>query len=636
MEAGDGSPWSEPPVPADLGAAVPLDVLLERFADTFGLHVFAGEIVRGEYFETYVGPGLEALLGGPLPDGADSGEAWSACVHEADRAAYRRAMEAIHGGGAAQVDYRLLGFDGVLRWVRECGHAWRRDGRLFVDGIAIDVSEAYAARAEADRRGAQLDQLVEALDEHVFAIAYRSDGTATRLFSGPGAERFVGEVAAPGRLGATWSACVHPDDRASFDDVARRRAVGEAASITYRLVGRDGETRWVSERVRLRCVDADVGTVFDAIVADVTEQVDARERLDATLRALASSRADAERRATTDALTGLLNRVALEAEVRRRLNDEAIGGLALMLIDVDRFKDANDHLGHDAGDRVLCAVADRLVKAVGARGVVGRWGGDEFAVVASVESRQGARALARRLTRRVGADAVPVVGGSIVPTISVGAAISEPETPLDVLAQAADGALYVAKDAGRNQAYLAGDAAPTTRGRPTSRGADALMVAAAARERVTSLHNEIVADLAYRIAVQLALPVSTRNACRLAGLLHDVGKVMLPDVLLTADGPLSHPMRDERWRPMPRSARRWCSTHRGSTPRTSASCTTTRRGTAPAIRTACAARRSRSKRVSSRRPTPLAPSRAIASTDVHATGALRFASSGAPPARHRS
>ena len=129
-----------------VGRLPDLHSLLGRFADAFGLHVFAGEVIDGEFFETFAGPGMETLLGGRPPGGPDTGEFWSDRVHPDDRTSYRDAMNSIHAGGSAQVDYRLLGVDGVTRWVRECGHAWSADGRVFVDGLALDVSESMKLR----------------------------------------------------------------------------------------------------------------------------------------------------------------------------------------------------------------------------------------------------------------------------------------------------------------------------------------------------------------------------------------------------------------------------------------------------------------------------------------------------------
>lgn len=152
--------------------------------------------------------------------------------------------------------------------------------------------------------------------------------------------------------------------------------------------------------------------------------------------------------ATRDALTGLLNRAGLlerlEGErLRRRRRADP---LALLLVDVDRLKQVNDSRGHRAGDDVLCRVASGIARACRGGDACGRWGGDEFLVVAPSTSADGAWALATRIRESV-ADSGPDAG----PSVSIGVAVADalPATAsVDRLLQAADRALYAAKRAG--------------------------------------------------------------------------------------------------------------------------------------------------------------------------------------------
>ncbi len=164
-----------------------------------------------------------------------------------------------------------------------------------------------------------------------------------------------------------------------------------------------------------------------------------------------AERRSLERRATTDDLTGLVNRREFE-----RLTDEALldasrfgTGLCVMLIDLNGFKQINDTLGHQFGDLVLEACADRLVNAVRDTDVVGRWGGDEFVILLpGLEDGTAVRRSAERIAGQLGS--TPVVG-DVSMSGAIGAALypRHGET-LDELVRAADLAMYEAKTSGVN------------------------------------------------------------------------------------------------------------------------------------------------------------------------------------------
>ena len=145
----------------------PTSHVLGRLVDAIGLHVFIGEIVDGIYREVFTGPGVEAILGGSVPDDVHLDDAWPQRVHPDDYDTYATAMGRIHGGEPGDIEYRMVGYDGVTRVIWERGRPWRApDGRLMIDGFALDVTEQKqaerdlqlvlerleVARAVADRR----------------------------------------------------------------------------------------------------------------------------------------------------------------------------------------------------------------------------------------------------------------------------------------------------------------------------------------------------------------------------------------------------------------------------------------------------------------------------------------------------
>ena len=164
----------------------------------------------------------------------------------------------------------------------------------------------------------------------------------------------------------------------------------------------------------------------------------------------------AERLATTDGLTGLLNRRSFNAQLEARLREAQRyrKPLSLLLLDIDHFKKVNDGFGHPAGDAVLRGVA-RVVQSQ-ARGtdMVARYGGEEMALVLPETDASGARVIAERIRSAVAQARHQTEQGALQVTLSIGVA-TWPSTDADVLLEHADKALYRAKQGGRNRVELA-------------------------------------------------------------------------------------------------------------------------------------------------------------------------------------
>jgi diguanylate cyclase (GGDEF)-like protein len=162
--------------------------------------------------------------------------------------------------------------------------------------------------------------------------------------------------------------------------------------------------------------------------------------------------------AHTDVLTGLLSRRGLErallGEVDRARRSG--GGLWLAMFDVDHFKQINDRFGHLAGDELLRQVGTEIHKVIRPYDVAGRFGGDEFCVLALVNAPEDAANLGERLRRAIGSIDTSVIGCDCPVTTSVGMAqVDCASGNWQVALEAADRALYAAKAAGRNRVRLA-------------------------------------------------------------------------------------------------------------------------------------------------------------------------------------
>jgi diguanylate cyclase (GGDEF)-like protein/PAS domain S-box-containing protein/putative nucleotidyltransferase with HDIG domain len=261
--------------------------------------------------------------------------------------------------------------------------------------------------------------------------------------------------------------------------------------------------------------------------------------------------------ATTDGLTGLLNHRSFQ----ERLQDERRRAirygrpLALALFDLDGFKEVNDTRGHPTGDRVLATVARALERASRANDVAARIGGDEFAVIAPDTDLRDAEALTERLRLA----AVAALERLELPvTLSAGVAELNGETKIDDLVHNADGALYWAKHHGRNRTVRATprglDEVESTmeqeRERQAARaralaGLRALARAVDAKDASTRRHSERVAELCEAIAIELGWGDERATRLREAALMHDVGKIGVPDALLAKPGRYTRAEREQ-------------------------------------------------------------------------------------------
>jgi diguanylate cyclase (GGDEF)-like protein/putative nucleotidyltransferase with HDIG domain len=266
-----------------------------------------------------------------------------------------------------------------------------------------------------------------------------------------------------------------------------------------------------------------------------------RERVNRLIAGLADA-------ARTDALTGLLNRRGfqelMEVETERALRSSR--PLAIIVGDLDHFKHLNDRFGHGAGDLALVRFAEIARSASRRIDVVARIGGEEFALLLPDTEQHAAYLLAERLRRAV---KVPGAEGFELPTVSFGVA-SFPTHAIDApaLMHAADQALYAAKALGRDRSViynpevlasvLGGHLDTVARNEHLS----AVLVLAETldlRDSSTSSHSQTVGRLAALIAKGMGLDDARVERVRLAGILHDIGKIGIPDWILHKPGKLN-------------------------------------------------------------------------------------------------
>ena len=190
--------------------------------------------------------------------------------------------------------------------------------------------------------------------------------------------------------------------------------------------------------------------------AELLARVSAALRVKALQDQLRQRNAELDLMSRTDALTGLPNRRHMQDQLKAVASSACDEGaqFGLLIVDIDHFKVVNDTLGHASGDVVLRAIADRLAAACPRNVVAGRWGGEEFVVIAPRTDLAGAVALGERLRKAAAADQVSLGAGPHASiTVSVGAAAGVADG--ESLLRLADAALFRAKRSGRNRVSTA-------------------------------------------------------------------------------------------------------------------------------------------------------------------------------------
>lgn len=265
----------------------------------------------------------------------------------------------------------------------------------------------------------------------------------------------------------------------------------------------------------------------------------------------------------TDYLTGLNN----HRYFQQRLHEEMISAdvhsteLALLMLDLDRFKQINDSFGHVVGDELLRQLAKILTDNLDEKYVAARYGGEEFAIIMPDTDLQTAAQVAENLREAVAqhdfalapgihADGMELPTSWVTMSVSIGVAVYPTHsTEQDGLIMAADIALYQAKHLGRNRVCTYDASLGDGRSDPyqvyafiqdpSKSAIEALAAAVDARDHYTRNHSEHVSHYALQIAEVLHLSPEEKELVQKASLLHDVGKIGVPDYVLNKPSTLT-------------------------------------------------------------------------------------------------
>ena len=288
--------------------------------------------------------------------------------------------------------------------------------------------------------------------ESTKAIPWKIDwATMEFAYIGPQIEALLGWAPSSWKTVQDWAERMHPDDReAVVSFCVSQSQAGTDHEADYRALTRDGGYVWLRDVVHVVRkgngeVEALIGFMFDISERKRTEEQ------------LAQLQKELERLSFSDSLTGVGNRRRFDEVMAREWNDAKLSGrpLSLVMIDIDFFKSYNDYYGHVQGDECLKRVARVLGVAAGEQHFIGRFGGEEFALILANTDAETAMRTAERCRALIAEAAIAHVRSphDQLVTASFGVGTVVPGERMDVTAfiNLTDAQLYQAKDNGRNR-----------------------------------------------------------------------------------------------------------------------------------------------------------------------------------------
>jgi diguanylate cyclase (GGDEF)-like protein/PAS domain S-box-containing protein len=394
---------------------------------------------------SFLSHSAERLLGYPRERWLQEANFWERHLHPDDRErTISEALAHIRAGEDYELMYRMVAADGDTVWLRDLVRVTcDANGKAKqIAGVSVDITHRKAVEQSLKESESRKKAILDAALDCVITIDHEGrivefNPAAARTF-GYSRDSVVGEQMA--------ELIIPPSLREAHKRGLRHYlATGEGPAIGKRLelpaMRADGSEFPIE--LAITRVDLPGHPVFTAYVRDITERKRAEELQKHVEEELT-------RQALHDSLTALPNRTLFHARGRHAIELARREGslLAVAIIDLDRFKEINDTLGHQSGDHVLEEVGGRLQRCLRESDTVARLGGDEFAVLFPCASRSAAVEVVEKIQRGV-AETLTVDGVPLEIEASAGVALF-PEHGIDVdfLLRRADVAMYVAKRSG--------------------------------------------------------------------------------------------------------------------------------------------------------------------------------------------
>lgn len=375
---------------------------------------------------------------------------------------------AIATGEGMEFAARIVRSDGDIRHVVSRAQTEQApDGRVVcIFGIFQDVTRQTKTEAALREGEAYYRLLAENATDLIFRIG--DDGCFS--YVSPSIEALTGFTVAE-TIGQTAASAIHPEDwpRVAATMEVLRSGGASQGIVAYRRQRKDGQWRWLEANGRLShdLAGTGVGEIV-GVARDISDRKQFEQQLVDARLAAERDASEARLIAATDELTGLASRRLFMTRLGSEIRTAQSAGtpLSVAVFDVDHFKRVNDRFGHGVGDAVLRAVADTGVRMVRGQDLVGRIGGEEFAILMPGTPIEAAVAVGERL--RAAIEGCGDRTGLPPVTVSIGVAAHRDGDDAGTLLGAADGALYVAKAGGRNRLHVAPERIITDAFRPHS------------------------------------------------------------------------------------------------------------------------------------------------------------------------
>lgn len=362
-------------------------------------------------------------------------------THEEDLEVSRRYLARLLSGEieSCEIEKRYYHASGRIIWAQIHAALVRPDNEdaPFIISQALDITEQRATREALEESESLLSLAVAGAD---LGMWHWQVASGDFIFNDRALHLLgyrEGEVSS--RLSSIID-LVHPDDREGLVVTIVPHLKGKRSGVdqVLRFRKRDGSYMWLLVRGRVTRRDANGWAIqVSGTIMDVSKWKELERRL--------------TRMATTDELTGLLNRRSGVAALKLAMksSDQMGRPMSMALLDVDRFKAINDKLGHQTGDKVLESLGAFVKTNLRSGDYAVRWGGEEFAIILPDTGSEGASAQAQRLFDAIGQVSDHIAGLDQL-TVSMGVATRREGESAANLMKRADALMYQAKDAGRN------------------------------------------------------------------------------------------------------------------------------------------------------------------------------------------
>lgn len=390
---------------------------------------------------------LSQMLGLSESELGNSMHELRARIHPDDRARVEAAMQDHFDQrtNSYRAEYRVRGSGDSYRWVSSHGRVVSRDplGKpLRMVGAATDITTRHDALEQLEHTVELLTNLTDEIPGLVFQYRLMPDGRCCFPYASYGIRSIFGvSPQAVAASAAVLDEIIHPDDRAAYHDSFHASArLLRPWHHGFRVVSATGQLHWIQGNARPQRAK-DGGTLWHGFMIDVTEQ----KKTEVELQQLAA----------TDYLTGLPNRRSFMSRIETeltRLRHDRRRPAAILMIDLDHFKETNDRYGHASGDKVLKHFVGVLNMHLRKTDIAGRVGGEEFAVMLPASNCSEAFVFSSRLQHRL-AEMPMREGTLVVPvTVSIGVTVMDArDASVQESLARSDRALYRAKSNGRNR-----------------------------------------------------------------------------------------------------------------------------------------------------------------------------------------